>query len=62
MAISVSPKIVKHELDGLQDMYNDCLGDSELLKANVHVQLAFTIANIRSDYANTTPKPKHSCW
>ncbi len=50
MSCPVSPVLVRNALNGLRDMYDDSLSDPTLSSANIHVQLAFTIASIRSEY------------
>ncbi|MHC1590868.1 MAG: hypothetical protein ACXQS8_02180 [Candidatus Helarchaeales archaeon] len=56
MSVTISPGVVRSTLDGLRDMYDNCLTDPELISANIHVQLAFTIASIRSEYASALLK------
>lgn len=58
MSSTISSFMVKNELDGLLGMYDESLADPSLSTANIHVQLAFTIANIRSEYSRRIRKPK----
>ena len=52
MAAMLSPSIVKNELVGLLEMYDASLQDPSLRGANIHIHLAFAIADIRSKYVS----------
>lgn len=46
---------MKNELNGLLEMYEASLNDELLSSANIHVQLAFAIADLR-DQQNSNQK------